>query len=73
MLSHAAMEMTDTSRDVDVLGMRIDRLCNHLVSAAVGHGPGTIDTSIADVLKQVGQTLGADYAILESVSDDVTS
>jgi formate hydrogenlyase transcriptional activator len=71
-LNHAAMEMTETSRDIDILSSRIDRLCNYLVSSAVGHGPETIDTSIADVLRQVGETLGADYAILESISDDVT-
>ncbi len=59
--------------DARALGSRIDRWCNHLVAAAVGRGPDTIDATIGDVLKQVGETLGADYAILESFSDEARS
>jgi transcriptional regulator with GAF, ATPase, and Fis domain len=67
------MEMTATSVDTAVIGARIDRLSNHLLSAAVSRGPDTIDASIANVLQQIGEALGADYAILESVSDDAKS
>jgi formate hydrogenlyase transcriptional activator len=64
------MTTTETATHVDVLGVRIDRLSGHLASAAVGLGPEMIDAIITDALRQVCEVLDADFAILESLSED---
>ena len=64
------MTMTETPTHVDVIGVRLDRLSGHLASAAVGLGPEMIDAIITDALRQVCEVLDADFATLESLSED---
>ena len=57
----------------DVMSVRLDRLTGHLASSAVGLGPDMIDAVITDVLRQVCELLGVDFATLESMSEDTLS
>ena len=72
-LNRVAMTTADTSLHFGMASARIDRLTGYLASAAVALESDLIDAAIADALRQAGETLEADYAALEILSEDATS
>jgi transcriptional regulator with GAF, ATPase, and Fis domain len=66
------MTTSDTPPHFEVIGSPIDRLTGHLASCAVGLGPDMIDPIVTDALRQVCDIVEADFATLESQSEDST-
>jgi len=64
------MTTSDPPFSFDV-GSRIDRLTGHLASSAVNLGPDLADAVITDILRQLCDLMGADFAALENTADDV--
>ena len=47
---------------------KLDRLVATMATAVAGFGPETLDTALVDALRQVGETLEADWATFETIS-----
>jgi formate hydrogenlyase transcriptional activator len=47
---------------------KLDRLIATMATAVAGTGPETLDTALVDALRQVGETLEADRATFETIS-----
>ncbi len=67
------MNTMETSIRFDVISARIARLTGQLASSAIGLGPDMVDEIISDVLRQICDVVEADYAVLETLSEDATA